>query len=83
MSDADAKMVLGQVKHVATYNATEVPYAQGLAKDDPRLFGKKVGEVTLRGQVMANVPRHAAKVFRLRSMDGKDKARKSSVKTEL
>ena len=65
------------------YNATETPYAQGLANEDPRLFGEKIGEVEGRGHVKASVSRHAARVFRLRSVDGKDKTRKSLVRDEL
>ena len=56
---------------------------QGLANEDPRLFGEKIGEVEARGHVKASVPRHAARVFRLRSVDGKDKTRKSLVRDEL
>lgn len=83
MSEADAQTVLKSGKVVGAYNATETSYAQGLADEDPRLFGKKIGEVDPRGQVNAHVARHAAKVFRLRSMDGKDKIRKSLVREEL
>jgi alpha-galactosidase len=85
MSESAAKSVLKQAsgKIEGSYNATEIPYAQGLANEDPRLFGEKIGEVKARGQVKARVPRHAAKVFRLRSVDGKDKTRKSLVREEL
>lgn len=83
MSEADAETVLKSGKVVGAYNATEVPYSRGLAEEDPRLFGEKIGEVKPCGQVQARVPRHAAKVFRLRSADGKDKARKSLVREEL
>ncbi|KAM0709109.1 hypothetical protein Q7P35_003145 [Cladosporium inversicolor] len=85
MTKAAAKSVLEQSsgKIEGSYNATETPYAQGLADEDPRLFGEKIGEVKARGQVKAHVPRHAAKVFRLRSVDGKDKTRKSLVREEL
>ncbi|TQN69807.1 Alpha-galactosidase [Colletotrichum shisoi] len=48
------------------YNATEIPYAVGLEREDPRLFGNKVGEVAAKGVLKAKVPSHAAKVFRLR-----------------
>ena len=85
MSQAAAKSVLEQAssKFDGLYNATETPYAQGLANDDPRLFGERIGEVKARGRVEARVPRHAAKVYRLRSVDGKDKTRKSLVREEL
>lgn len=85
MSQAVATSVLEHApgKIEGHYNATEIPYAQGLANEDPRLFGKNIGEVKARGQVEAHVPRHAARVFRLRSVDGKDKTRKSLVREEL
>jgi len=85
MSQEVAKTVLEQSpgKIEKWYNATETPYSQGLANEDPRLFGEKIGEVKARGQVEAHVPRHAARVFRLRSVDGKDKVRKSLVREEL
>jgi alpha-galactosidase len=85
MSENDAKAVLDQAPDAfnGAYNATETPYVQGLANEDPRLFGKKIGEVKARGQIEAHVPRHAARVFRLRSVDGKDKTRKSLVREEL
>lgn len=83
MSEDDANTVLNSGRVSGAYNSTELPYAQGLEEEDPRLFGKKIDEVKPRGQVQARVPRHAAKVFRLRSLDGKDKARKSLVKEEL
>jgi alpha-galactosidase len=85
MSENDAKAVLEQAPGAfdRAYNATETPYAQGLANEDPRLFGEKIGEVEARGRIETHVPRHAARVFRLRSVDGKDKVRKSLVKEEL
>ncbi|CRK29697.1 hypothetical protein BN1708_015644, partial [Verticillium longisporum] len=48
------------------YNATEIPYAQGLANEDPRLFGEKIGEVQAGGDLEVNVVEHSARVFRLR-----------------
>jgi len=50
------------------YNATETPYAKGLAQEDARLFGEKVGVVKAGGVLKANVKSHAAQVFRLRRM---------------
>ena len=48
------------------YNATEVPYATGLAQGDARLFGEKIGVVRAGGILKADVKSHAARVFRLR-----------------
>ena len=50
------------------YNATELPYAQGLAREDARLFGEKIGEVGPKGSLAAMVPSHSAGVFRLRRL---------------
>lgn len=85
MPQEDAKAVLLEKPGTITgsYNATELPYAQGLEREDPRLFGEKIGEIKARGKLEAYVPRHGARVFRLRSVGGGDKARKSLVKEEL
>jgi alpha-galactosidase len=48
------------------YNATEIPYAKGLAQEDARLFGQKIGVVEAGGVLDAEVKSHAARVFRLR-----------------
>lgn len=47
------------------YNATLTSYAAGLAERDPRLFGRRIGEVHAGGTISIRVERHAAKVFRL------------------
>ncbi|KAM3424211.1 Alpha-galactosidase [Cercospora zeina] len=65
------------------YNATETPYADGIAAGDSRLFGEKVGTVSAGGRITVPVARHAAKVFRLRALNGESKTRKSLVKQEL
>lgn len=85
MAEADAQTILKEKtgKISGVYNAMELPYAQGLEKDDARLFGEKVGVVNAGGNLETHVKRHAAKVFRLRSVDGQDKTRKSLVREEL
>jgi alpha-galactosidase len=65
------------------YNATEIPYAQGLEESDQRLFGKQIGTVKVGERLSAHVPRHAAKVFRLRSTGGAGVKRKNLIKDEL
>jgi alpha-galactosidase len=50
------------------YNATEIPYAVGLAQGDERLFGKKVREVEAKGTLKAVVAKHSANVYRLRQI---------------
>lgn len=54
------------LKKVNWYNATEIPYEQGLRNEDPRLFGEKVGVVKAGGVLKEKVKSHAAKVLRLR-----------------
>jgi alpha-galactosidase len=54
------------LKKANWYNATEIPYAEGLAQEDPRLFGEQIGIVEAGGELSAEVKRHAARVFRLR-----------------
>jgi alpha-galactosidase len=54
------------LKEANWYNATQVPYAQGLANEDARLFGEKIGVVKAGGELKAEVKRHAARVLRLR-----------------
>ena len=48
------------------YNSTEIPYKDGLQLGDERLLGKKVG-IAGPGQIKVHVPRHAMKMYRLRS----------------
>lgn len=92
ISDNDAQAILDApsddvraslFEKLDLYNATETSYAKGLDADDARLFGKKVGDVEAAGNIEAHVPRHAAKVFRLRSQQKGGKPRKSLVKQEL
>jgi alpha-galactosidase len=51
------------------YNATEMPYEEGVRNNDPRLFGAKIGVVEAGGILRAPVQRHAARIFRLRSIE--------------
>ena len=52
------------------YNSTELSYKDGLAKGDSRLLGKKVGSIgPQHNELKAKVPRHAVRVFRLRSLN--------------
>lgn len=62
-SESDREAIL---KKANWYNATETPYAEGLAQEDPRLFGEKIGIVEAGGVLKADVKKHAARVFRLR-----------------
>lgn len=65
------------------YNSTELSYKDGLAKDDPRLLGKKIDVVKPFGSLTVTVPRHAAKVFRLRSQSEVKSKRYGTQKDEL
>ncbi|KAM0253863.1 hypothetical protein ACHAQJ_007147 [Trichoderma viride] len=78
----DARRTLLQTK-LDWYNATELPYAQGLSRRDPRLFGERIGVVEAGGEIKVRVQRHSAKVFRLQSVSGQDSTRKSLLKDEL
>jgi alpha-galactosidase len=73
MEETDAQVILDNPSQVEThfkrlnwYNATEVPYKEGLKARDERLMGKLVGRVEPAGTLKAMVPRHAVKMFRLR-----------------
>lgn len=55
---------------VSWYNSTKTSYADGLRTLDPRLLGPKVGEIQAHGSWTTSVPRHAAKVYRLRNQSG-------------
>lgn len=79
---ADARREFLQSK-VDWYNATKVPYAEGLERRDSRLFGERIGTVEAGGEIKVRVQRHSAKVFRLQSISGQDSARKSLLRDEL
>jgi alpha-galactosidase len=75
MPEATAEELLSADTHVQResilskanwYNATEIPYAKGLAQEDARLFGEKIGVVEAGGMLKADVKSHAARVLRLR-----------------
>lgn len=48
------------------YNATRTSYAQGLANNDTRLFGTRIGTVQAQGTLSAMIPRHGIGFYRLR-----------------
>jgi alpha-galactosidase len=58
-----------EFKQVNWYNSTKLPYAEGLKAGDKRLLGQQIGKVGPGGRIKAKVPRHAIKMYRLRSMD--------------
>lgn len=49
------------------YNATQMSYAKGLAANDTRLFGRKIGTVQSQGTLTAQIPRHGIGFYRLRA----------------
>ena len=51
------------------YNATEMSFAEGLEKNDTRLFGTRMGSVSAGGMIEAEVPMHGIAMWRLRKMD--------------
>ena len=73
MPNATANMILNanstmDATNVTSYyyNATETSYAKGLAMNDTRLMGVKVGSVNGLGTLTAEVPRHGVVAYRLK-----------------
>jgi alpha-galactosidase len=92
MSDKDAESILGAAGQSAReqlfqqlnwYNSTELPYSEGIRQRDPRLMGKRVTTVPAQGILQAEVSRHAAQVFRLRSVGDTSAKRRVAIKDEL
>jgi alpha-galactosidase len=58
------------LKHIHSeadwYNSTQIPYQEGLAQDNRKLFGERVRTVEAGGILSHKVRRHSAAVFRLR-----------------
>ena len=52
------------------YNASKMSFAEGIAKNDSRLFGTRIGTVNAGGTLSAPVARHGVAMFRLRSTGG-------------
>ncbi|SCU89907.1 LADA_0F00496g1_1 [Lachancea dasiensis] len=48
------------------YNATQLPYKEGIAKNDTRLFGKYFSNLSPGNPITATVPAHGIALFRLR-----------------
>jgi len=80
------KAPLGKVEEIFRemnwYNATEIPYKEGLKKGDPRLLGKMVGKILPGEKLTATVRSHAVEVFRLRNLN-RGAWRKTHFKDEL
>ncbi|PTB62533.1 family 27 glycoside hydrolase [Trichoderma citrinoviride] len=91
MSNEDAQAVLDadsaserkqKLQKLGWYNSTELSYAEGLKREDPRLFGERVGVIKSGGRFDVRVPRHAGKAFRLRSLSGEKIKQKSHLKKD-
>lgn len=67
---ANEKEARSLLRKVDWYNATKTPYRKGLDADDERLMGQKVGQLSPAGRLEYVVPRHSARMFRLRSTNG-------------
>ncbi|CUS25239.1 LAQU0S45e00144g1_1 [Lachancea quebecensis] len=48
------------------YNATEMSYKEGLARNDTRLFGKYISDLSSGKSITATVPAHGIALYRLR-----------------
>ncbi|EKG11948.1 Glycoside hydrolase clan GH-D [Macrophomina phaseolina MS6] len=76
MSEEEASAVLaGNATTIAEdsatrYNATAMPYADGLAANHTALFGQKIGQLLPGGSLEAEVDRHSIGLFRLRPVGG-------------
>lgn len=70
-------------KNLNWFNSTTTSYKDALIAGDERLMGRKVGTVKARGEMLYDVPSHAALVFRLRSQSGKVSKRYPVSKDEL
>lgn len=86
MSEREAERILKngiKSDSHAWYNGTETAYKNGLTAMDERLLGRKVGEISPKSpELKVKVPRHGAKMFRLRGSDEMP-ARYSMTKQEL
>jgi alpha-galactosidase len=91
MSNEDAQAILDadsasartqKLQKLGWYNSTETSYAEGLKREDPRLFGERVGLVKSGGRLDVHVPRHATKAYRLRSVSGEKAKQKSHLKKD-
>ncbi|KOG98733.1 glycoside hydrolase family 27 protein DI49_3162 [Saccharomyces eubayanus] len=54
------------VGNATIYNATALSYKDGLAKNDTRLFGTKIGSISPDGLLNTTVPAHGIAFYRLR-----------------
>ncbi len=90
MDDATAQNILNTppgtiakaLQDIDWYNATALPYADGLANSDKRLLGKKIGVIEPKGSLSAMVKRHSAEMFRLRSPN-RDVVEENEVRDDL
>ena len=81
MDDKTAQAIVNGEK-MSWYNSSELSYKEGLEINDERLLGKKISTINEGGSLIAMVPRHGVKLFRLRAVDG-GKKRYSLFKDEL
>ncbi len=81
MDDKIAQAILNG-ERMSWYNSSELSYKEGLEKDDERLLGKKILTINEGGSLIATVPRHGVKLFRLRAV-GDGKKRYSVFRDEL
>jgi alpha-galactosidase len=80
--DADTEKATELLKGANWYNSTETPYKEGIKNRDERLMGKKVGTIKPGGAWTTTVKKHAAEIYRLKSVSNGGK-RKSHTKEEL
>jgi alpha-galactosidase len=86
MDDFTAEQILAgkELYKKQWYNSTELSYKDGLKQGDSRLLGKRVGSIgPQHSELKAKVPRHATRVFRLRSLSDNGSRRYTIQKDEL
>ncbi|KAI9720298.1 MAG: hypothetical protein M1828_005761 [Chrysothrix sp. TS-e1954] len=65
---------------VKTYNiSSDGSYADGLNRNDTRLFGKKLGTLNPGGVITTEVPRHGIAAYRLRRAPSKEVTRRDEL----
>ena len=71
------------LRHANWYNASSQSYQEGVLAQDQRLLGIKTGEIPPAGSFTITIPRHSAKVYRLRPKSGNAGKRYSMFRDEL
>lgn len=74
-----APMITATTNSTTRYNATALPYAQGLLNNNTALFGTKVGTIKPHGTWTADIARHSVGLYRLRLASTASKAKRNEL----